>query len=129
EVIETPVGFKYIGEMMRAHDVLIGGEDSGGISVKGHIPEKDGILANMLLIEMMAYENKPLSIISEDLLNEADLHLCTGRGDLEISQTIQQRLMARMIESPFAQIAGETVSNISQLDGMKFYITPNDWVL
>ncbi len=63
---ETPVGFKYIGECMRKGDVLMGGEESGGFSFRGHIPEKDGIIGNLLLVEVLATEKKPLSKIWAD---------------------------------------------------------------
>ncbi|MBD2775643.1 phosphoglucomutase/phosphomannomutase family protein [Iningainema sp. BLCCT55] len=71
EIYETPVGFKYIGEKMRQTDVLIGGEESGGLSILGHIPEKDGFLANLLVAEAIAYEGKPLSQIVEEATKEA----------------------------------------------------------
>ena len=60
DVVETPVGFKWVGAAMREYDTIIGGEESGGLSIKGHIPEKDGLLANSLILEAMAYENKSL---------------------------------------------------------------------
>ena len=58
DVIETAVGFKHVGEAMRKYDVIIGGEESGGLSIKGHIPEKDGIIANLLVLESMATNKK-----------------------------------------------------------------------
>ena len=60
KIIETPVGFKWLGSAMRNNDVIIAGEESGGLSIKGHIPEKDGILANLLIMEMIAYSGKKL---------------------------------------------------------------------
>ncbi len=71
-IYETPVGFKYIGEKMRQTAVLIGGEESGGLSIIGHIPEKDGILADMLVAEAIAYEGKPLSQLVKEAIAEAD---------------------------------------------------------
>ena len=61
KTVETSVGFKYIGEKMRTEDILMGGEESGGLSIKGHIPEKDGLLADLLLIEIASSFKKPLS--------------------------------------------------------------------
>ncbi|MDD3627909.1 MAG: phosphoglucomutase/phosphomannomutase family protein, partial [bacterium] len=67
---ETPVGFKYIGEKMLSEKILIGGEESGGLSILNHTPEKDGILADLLILEMIAYENKPLSKIIKELFKK-----------------------------------------------------------
>jgi phosphomannomutase len=69
-IYETAVGFKYIGEKMRETTVLIGGEESGGLSVIGHIPEKDGVLADMLVAEAIAYEGKPLSQLVQEAIQQ-----------------------------------------------------------
>ena len=129
ELIETPVGFKYIGEIMRSGDVLIGGEESGGVSVKGHIPEKDGILANILLIEMLAYEGKPLSQIWSDLLREAGSNPVYLRGDLKLNHRTQRALMERINEKPLTKLAGEDVTRVSRLDGLKLYLDEETWLL
>jgi phosphomannomutase len=129
KVFETPVGFKYVGEIMRAEDVLIGGEESGGVSVRGHIPEKDGILANLLLIEMMAYEGKPLSQIWNDLLKEAGLVFIGRRADLHLSKPTQKALMEHLIAKPFNAIGSEGVVKIGTDDGLKFYLEDKNWIL
>jgi phosphomannomutase len=129
EVIETPVGFKYIGEIMRTKDVLIGGEESGGVSVKGHIPEKDGILANLLLIEMLAYEGKPLSVIWSELLKEAGMSFVGRRRDLHYTKAIQRGLMEQLLSSPFEKIGAEKVQKVSKADGLKFYLDDHNWLL
>lgn len=129
ELIETPVGFKYIGEIMRAKDVLIGGEESGGISVKGHIPEKDGILGNLLIVELMAYEQKPLSRIWIDLLEEVGAPFVYRRADFSFSLETQRRLMERLCANPFSFVAGEKVEKVEMADGLKFYLDPDNWVL
>jgi phosphomannomutase len=129
KVIETPVGFKYIGEIMRTGDVLIGGEESGGVSVKGHIPEKDGILANLLLVEMMAYEQKPLTEIWADLLKEAGVTLTYRRADLKLTDRTAKGLMQRLLESPMTNLAGKQVTKESRLDGLKLYIDHENWLL
>jgi phosphomannomutase len=130
ELIETPVGFKYIGEIMRSGDVLIGGEESGGVSVKGHIPEKDGILANVLLIEMLAFEGKPLSQIWNDLLKEAGTtNPVYLRGDLKLNQRTQKGLMERINANPISMLAGEKVSRVVRLDGLKLYLDDETWLL
>ena len=129
EVFETPVGFKYIGEHMRERSVLIGGEESGGLSVIGHIPEKDGILANMLVIEMLAYEKKPLSKIWAELQNEAGLHLTYARRDLHLTPATQRGLMERLIASPFEQVGQSKIQKVTRADGLKLYINHNNWIL
>ena len=67
EVVETPVGFKHVGEAMRKYNPIIAGEESGGLSIQRHIPEKDGVLANLLVLEAMAYERKSLVQLQHDL--------------------------------------------------------------
>ncbi len=129
DLIETPVGFKYIGEIMRSGDVLIGGEESGGVSIKGHIPEKDGILASLLLIEMLAYESKPLTQVWNELLSEVGTNPAYLRGDLKINHRTQKALMQQLFEKPLTTLAGEKVTKISRLDGLKFYLNDQDWLL
>lgn len=129
DVIETPVGFKFIGEEMRKGDILIGGEESGGMSIKGHIPEKDGILANLLLVEMMAYEGKPLSAIWEDLQDEVGDRFIGLRADLKLNDFTQKELMKRLTEKPLSQLAGEKVSKVGRKDGLKLYLDESNWLL
>lgn len=129
DIIETPVGFKFIGEEMRKGDILIGGEESGGMSVKGHIPEKDGIVANLLLVEMMAYEGKPLSQIWDELQTEMGLKLEFLRADLKLSMRTQKALMERLVSHPFETLGGEKVTKVSQKDGLKIYLDDYNWLL
>ncbi|MGD9679741.1 MAG: phosphoglucomutase/phosphomannomutase family protein [Candidatus Obscuribacterales bacterium] len=129
DVIETPVGFKFIGEEMRKGDILIGGEESGGMSIKGHIPEKDGILANLLLVEMMAYEGKPLSAIWEDLQDEVGDRFIGLRADLKLNDYTQKELMRRLTDKPLSQLAGEKVSKVGRKDGLKLYLDESNWLL
>ncbi len=129
EVFETPVGFKYIGELMRTNDVLIGGEESGGVSVKGHIPEKDGILGNLLIVEMMAYEKKPLSKIWAELLAEAGVRFVYRRGDLHLNHVTQRLLMESLSGSPLKSLGGQKVTDIQRKDGLKYYLEDDNWML
>ena len=129
EVLETAVGFKYIGEIMRSHDVLIGGEESGGVSVKGHIPEKDGILANLLIVEMLAFEGKPLSAIWQDVLDEAGTDPIYLRDDLQLTHRTQKALMQRITEKPLTRLAGEKVVREGHKDGLKLYLDDESWLL
>jgi phosphomannomutase len=129
DVQETPVGFKYIGEIMRAADVLLGGEESGGFSFKDHIPEKDGILANLLLVEMLAYEKKPLSQVWAQLEKEAGMHVVLRRADLNLTKRTQKALMERLTAQPLTTLAGEAVTQVGRKDGLKLYIDNNNWLL
>ncbi len=128
-VIETPVGFKYIGEKMRTEDVLIGGEESGGVSIKGHIPEKDGILANLLVIEMLAYEKKPLAQIWQDLESEIGVKFYQRRGDLHLTKETQKLLLAHLAEHPISNLLGEPLFKVDRADGLKLYHDPDNWLL
>jgi phosphomannomutase len=128
-LIETPVGFKYIGEKMRTEDVLIGGEESGGVSIKGHIPEKDGILANLLVIEMLAYEKKPLAQIWQDLENEIGVKFFQRRGDLHLTKQTQKLLLAHLADHPISKLIGEPLYKVDRADGLKLYHDADNWLL
>ena len=84
-VIETAVGFKHVGQAMRENDCLIGGEESGGLSIKGHIPEKDGLLANLLVLEAMAYWGKSLVEIQQELKDFVGCNFVNDRVDFKIN--------------------------------------------
>ncbi|MBY0359368.1 MAG: phosphoglucomutase/phosphomannomutase family protein [Candidatus Obscuribacterales bacterium] len=129
DIVETPVGFKYIGEIMRQKDVLIGGEESGGVSIKGHIPEKDGILANMLLVEMLAYEKKPLSKIWAELQKETGAEFAYRRKDLRLTAESQASLVEKLHKEPFAKIGSSKVNEVGLKDGLKYYLEDDSWVL
>ena len=82
-VIETAVGFKHVGEAMRNNKVIIGGEESGGLSIYGHIPEKDGLIANLLILEAMADSNKNLKELQEEIYRIAGCKFYNDRIDLK----------------------------------------------
>jgi phosphomannomutase len=128
-LIETAVGFKYIGEQMREISVLIGGEESGGLSVIGHIPEKDGILADMLIAEAIAYEGKPLSQMVAEVIAEADGPLYNRRLDLHLDNAHKNTVMKTYSEQPPTNIAGIDVKEVGRKDGVKFYLSDGSWVL
>ena len=124
----TPIGFKYICDNMLQGDVLIGGEESGGIGVKGHIPERDGVLMALLLMEAMAYSKMSLSDMVEDLYRRAgerhyhriDLHLTP-----EQISTAREHVKAAQPQS----IAGEMVLKINRADGTKLELQSGSWLL
>ncbi len=129
EIHETAVGFKYIGELMRTTDVLIGGEESGGLSIIGHIPEKDGVLADMLVAEVIAYEGKPLSQIVSEVVAEAGGPLFNNRLDLHLSNEHKAAVIAHFKTNPPKAIAGFSVLEIGLKDGVKLYLEGGSWVL
>lgn len=127
-LIETPVGFKYICQQMLKKEVMLGGEESGGLSIKGHIPEKDGLLANLLAVEAMACEKKPLNLILRELhKNYGEFQ--SARLDIELPQDKKAALLASLQNDPPREIAGQKVLGISQVDGIKFDLSQGDWAL
>jgi phosphomannomutase len=129
DIYETAVGFKYIGAKMRETDVLIGGEESGGLSVIGHIPEKDGILADMLVAEAIAYEGKPLSQLVEEAVQEADGPVYNQRLDLHLEEDHKAAVLKSCKENPPSEVAGIKVKEVGYKDGSKLYLDEGSWVL
>ena len=126
---ETPVGFNHIADYMLQGDVLIGGEESGGISFHGHIPEGDGILMGLLLLEIVATSGKTLFELVEDLLEEVGPAFYQ-RTDLRLSHPVSKDAMNRgLVENAPAEIGGEKVSRISTVDGVKYLIADGSWLL
>jgi phosphomannomutase len=124
----TPIGFKYICELMLTRDVLIGGEESGGIGVKGHLPERDGILNSLLLAEVMAQKKKTLGELVEDLTREFGPNFY-GRVDLDVELATAQRLVKRVAQGKFKKIAGLKVTAVEDLDGAKMRLGDSAWLL
>ncbi len=128
-VYETPVGFNHIADRMLNGDVLIGGEESGGISIKGHIPEGDGILMGMLLLEIMADAGVPLVEIVADLQREYG-PTCYERTDFHLRKPVpKQEMVERLQTKAPATMAGETVREVHTFDGIKFVLADDSWLL
>ena len=127
EVIETAVGFKHVGEAMRKYNPIIGGEESGGLSVKGHIPEKDGILANLLVLEAMAYENKSLVELQNDLYDFVGCKYYNDRIDLKLDNFDMVKPILEKYKSQKA-IGNFQVTDTDTKDGVKLYFD-NSWIL
>jgi phosphomannomutase len=124
----TPIGFKYVCELMLSRDILIGGEESGGISVKGHLPERDGILNALFLAEVMADRGKTLGELVGELTAEFGRHEY-GRVDLEIENAVAQRFVRKARRFKGKRIAGLKVTGISDLDGVKMQLGESAWLL
>jgi phosphomannomutase len=114
---------------MMKEDVLIGGEESGGISIKGHIPEGDGILMGLLLLEIVANSGATLYELVEDLLKEVG-PAYYRRKDLRLSHPIAKKQMTDyLIDKAPVLIGGEKIKEISTLDGVKYLINDGSWLL
>lgn len=122
----TPIGFKYICRLMLEDDILIGGEESGGIGIKHHLPERDGLLCSLLLLEMMAQSGQTLSTLVDDLLAEVGPHHYR-RLDLEVAEP--KALMAKLLHQPPPAIAGRQVVGQDGLDGQKLFLADGSWIL
>jgi phosphomannomutase len=127
ELVETPVGFKYLGEMIARDELLIGGEESGGLSIRGHVPEKDGILACLLVVEMVARTGKSLDELLSDLFARVGA-LHPLRRDVHLTSAQQTRLK-EALASPPVQIDGIRVERIEKMDGLKLYLHGGSWLL
>ena len=120
-VVETAVGFKHVGQAMRDNDCIIGGEESGGLSIKGHIPEKDGILANLLVLEAMAYSGKSLVDLQKEIKALAGCSFVNDRIDL--------KLESRDKIKPVLDTVATLSDNKNLIDGVKVYFGDSSWVL
>ena len=128
-VHETPVGFNYIADYMMKEQVLIGGEESGGIGFTGHIPEGDGVLMGLLIIEMVAEAGKTLYQMVEELQKEVGPALYE-RIDLRLKYPVaKEKMVQLLVNHPPVNIAGETVVEISTLDGVKYIFSDDSWLL
>jgi phosphomannomutase len=126
---ETPIGFNHIADYMLAQEVLIGGEESGGISIRGHIPEGDGILMGLLLVEMVAALGAPLEELVDGLLKEVGpAHY--ARKDLRLAKPVAKAEMTRRLaENAPAAIAGQRLAGVESLDGVKYVLADDSWLL
>jgi phosphomannomutase len=129
EVFETPVGFNYIADYMLKDDVLIGGEESGGMSFRGNIPEGDGVLFGLLLIEMVAVYQEPLDSLVKDVLREAGPALYERRDLRLIHPVSKADITRKLVESPPAELGGVQVASIQTLDGVKYLLADESWLL
>ena len=120
-VIETAVGFKHVGEAMRKNDVIIGGEESGGLSIKGHIPEKDGLLANLLILETMADTGKSLVELQEEISNIAGSKFFTDRIDLKLNDKSEIKPILDKAKI-LTNVAIYKVTDIDTKDGVKLML-------
>ncbi|HPX62230.1 MAG TPA: phosphoglucomutase/phosphomannomutase family protein [Deltaproteobacteria bacterium] len=126
-VFETPVGFKYIGELICQDKIVIGGEESAGLTIKGHVPEKDGILACFLVAEMVAREGKTVGELLERLYSEVG-RVITRRDNLKLSPELEAAYAGKVERLP-SVIAGAKVKEVIRIDGVKLLLEDDSWML
>ena len=127
-LLEVPVGFRHVAERMLAEDVIVGGEESGGIGVSAYLPERDGIANGLLLLEAMAVQGKKLSTIIKDLEKRyGRWHY--GRQDLHLKPEQVERLFRKLIHKPADRMAGVPITDVNRLDGVKLIGKDDSWLL
>ncbi len=128
EVRETAVGFKHIGNLLRTGQYLIGGEESGGLSIMNHVPEKDGILACLLMAELVAYERKPIRKILAEMARRVG-NFTNTRLTLKLDKNVHlEFLIERLRLNPPLNLAGASVWRIDHTDGFKFIMKDGSWL-
>jgi len=127
KLYETPVGFKFIGELINKDEIILGGEESAGLSIRGHYPEKDGILACLLAVEAVTVRGKSLT----EQLNELYARvgkLESGRIGVKLDPEVAAKLKQKLANEP-SEIGGRRIENINRMDGVKFFFTNGSWML
>ncbi|MCF6179202.1 MAG: phosphoglucomutase/phosphomannomutase family protein [Geopsychrobacter sp.] len=127
KVLETPVGFKFIGEYIAEGRILIGGEESAGLTIRGHVPEKDGILACLLVAEMVAVERRKLSELLDDLYARVGF-VYSRRTNLRLTDDLSAGIDERL-ENPPTEIGGRKITEIVRIDGSKYLFDDGSWML
>ena len=128
EVEETPIGFKHIGKLLITGDYIFGAEESGGLSIGGHVPEKDGILADLLVVEAISYFKKSIKEILDGIYKKYG-RFYNKRINIEIDKPKGIKFMERISKNPPERIIGLKVVEINQLDGCKFILENGDWLM
>jgi len=127
-VYETPVGFKFVAPVMLAENALIGGEESGGYGFRGHVLERDGILANLYFLDLMVRTGKNPSELIEYLYSKVGPHHYK-RVDIRFPEAKRQSIIDRFRNNPPKTIDNVRVSNSDTVDGFRFFLEDNTWLL
>ena len=128
-VSETPIGFKYIVAAMLEGDVLIGGEESGGIGVTGYLPERDGVANSLLMLEAVLESGKSVAELFADLEREAEWQHAYDRLDVHLSGGDLKDAVMQSLENPPGTFAEREVESVETLDGVKLNLSGNAWIL
>ena len=124
---ETPVGFKYIGELILEDKIAMGGEESAGMSIYRHLPEKDGILACLLVAEMVARTGKKVNQLVEEMYEEFG-YFYTKRVDMKLTPQLKESLASKLANPP-KELDGLAVRNVNTTDGVKLIFNDQTWLL
>lgn len=128
ELDVTKIGFKYIAEIMAEETVLVGGEESGGLAVAGHIPERDGIWTGIVMLEFMAKTGKSLKELVQDLYQKVG-SFTYDRDDLHLTEEKKQAIVAACKAQAFDKIGDDKITQVDDLDGMRFYLEGDKWLM
>lgn len=128
EIQTTKIGFKEIASIMVEDDVLLGGEESGGIAVKGHIPERDGIWMGLIIWEFMAKSGKTLDELIEEVY-EIVGEFKFERNDLHITEELKQKIIANCKEDKYKSFGDYNVREVKTIDGFKYFFDDERWVM
>lgn len=129
-VFETPVGYKYIADRMLAAQVLLGGEESGGIGYGSHIPERDALLSALYVLEAIVESGLDLGEYYRYLQKQANFISAYDRIDLPLaSMEVRSRLLQQLQTQPLTEIAGKAVTNVQTIDGYKFRLADHSWLM
>jgi len=123
---ETPVGFKYIGELINGDKIAIGGEESAGLTIRGHVPEKDGVLAGLLVAEMVATRGKSLGVQLKELFAKVG-SFYPVRENFRLTPEVKAAFTEKMKADP-TELGGRKVSKVVRTDGLKLILEDGSWV-
>lgn len=126
QLYETPVGFKYIGELIKADKIAIGGEESAGLSIRHHVPEKDGIIAGLLCCEMVATRGKPLGAQLQELFVKVGSYF-PQRENFRLTEDVKTKFTNKLTAEP-REFASRKVSEVVRTDGLKLVLDDGSWV-
>ena len=128
ECIVTKIGFKYIADIMIKEDVLVGGEESGGLAVKGHIPERDGIWIGLMIFEFMAKTGKSLKALIQEVYDIVG-PFATDRDDLHIANEKKWAIIDQAKAGSYKTFGEYTVTGMESIDGYKFILSESEWIM
>jgi phosphomannomutase len=124
----TKIGFKYIAEIMTNEDVLVGGEESGGLAVKGHIPERDGVWMGILIMEFMAVTGKSIKQLIAEVYEKVG-SFSFERDDHHITNAIKDEVMRKCKDGEVKMLGSRPVVRTETIDGYKFYLNDDEWIM
>ncbi|MFT4115069.1 hypothetical protein [Silvibacterium sp.] len=126
QLYETPVGFKYIGELINQDKIAIGGEESAGLTIRGHVPEKDGVIAGLLVAEMVAVRGKNLGTQLKELFARVG-EFYPNRENFRLTPEVKTKFVEKVKGDP-TEIGGRKVTSVVRTDGLKLILADGSWV-